>query len=166
MFLLIQTSSQIVWKDLPPLHSTMFLLILFDHSSGSFRRIPLHSTMFLLIPIPTPTDEPPTPFTFHDVSINTCFESLFFQLCFFFTFHDVSINTIRFCCSRRAVYDFTFHDVSINTSFLTLSISSLVCFTFHDVSINTVLSEPFLWLLQSLVLYHKSWHPILKDFDI
>ena len=77
-------------------------------------------------------------FTFHDVSINTMYQtdltsrihlplhSTMFLLIhitmkqielddLYFTFHDVSINTSRQYQEAQYLLDFTFHDVSINT---------------------------------------------------
>ena len=101
--------------------------------------ITLHSTMFLLIQkTGSATITATYLFTFHDVSINTMYQtdltsrihlplhSTMFLLIhitmkqielddLYFTFHDVSINTSRQYQEAQYLLDFTFHDVSINT---------------------------------------------------
>ena len=76
-------------------------------------------------------------FTFHDVSINTIYDSVCAIVYFSFTFHDVSINTPHMSFpphSTSALHSTMFlliqHIWSINFA------SSN--FTFHDVSINTI----------------------------
>ena len=81
-----------------PLHSTMFLLILFTCFSSCALSRTLHSTMFLLIPPPR-TDIVNTLSPLHStmflliLSATVQFHDYFIS----FTFHDVSINTARQC---------------------------------------------------------------------
>ena len=76
----------------------------------------LHSIMYLLIlkssirPFVTCF-----PFTFHNVSINSCFRFPHFPTPTEFTFHNVSINSPHRGIFRERQIRFTFHNVSINS---------------------------------------------------
>ena len=114
MFLLIRHLLPENQSTIPSLHSTMFLLILCSCISYSEYYKSLHSTMFLLIRKAGTARRRGLSFTFHDVSINTLFQTVGISCTWSFTFHDVSINTQQqfASCAWSA---FTFHDVSINT---------------------------------------------------
>ena len=92
MFLLIQHIVKRSFSYISPLHSTMFLLILPCCNCVNASFAPLHSTMFLLILGVDPPACKRSPFTFHNVSINT-HSPLPAALSIHFTFHNVSINT-------------------------------------------------------------------------
>ena len=123
----------------PSLHSTMFLLILWQLPRANISDITLHSTMFLLIRgSTTGIVTSVSSFTFHNVSINTSVTCIV-------TDWPKSLHSTMFLLIPGANLNqlrdsnvFTFHNVSINTGFSrawTVPLSST--FTFHNVSINT-----------------------------
>ena len=116
--------------------------------------------MYLLIPSESPLNLlPPSQFTFHNVSINSLYDSSSSFAKMSFTFHNVSINSIAevrkaiqrenlhsimYLLIQRIVHQvflrimtFTFHNVSINSIWERLYWSWRLSFTFHNVSINS-----------------------------
>ena len=136
MFLLIQSadSSSKVPGTTFTFHDVSINTKIAD--SGLTTGNPLHSTMFLLILWDCRVRLGIWYFTFHDVSINTIAVITIDETPTLFTFHDVSINTKQDSCQCRC--DDTLH----STMFLLIPWRIYTsrrddCFTFHDVSINT-----------------------------
>ena len=74
MFLLIRGCPRLQVYKICYLHSTMFLLILKEQSGHDCFETDLHSTMFLLILFSAGSEHHGEKlFTFHNVSINSCF---------------------------------------------------------------------------------------------
>ena len=94
MYLLILLSPAIAMTDAIDLHSIMYLLIQLDRFLATLPKDNLHSIMYLLIlKLCIKAFNDSVTFTFHNVSINSCWTDETDYRPVIFTFHNVSINS-------------------------------------------------------------------------
>ncbi len=156
-----------------PLHSIMFLLILFIAFASGYCDITLHSIMFLLIPGAGVSQVFFLCFTFHNVSINTntdflimiplsSLHSIMFLLIQTLPVSQVhserTLHSIMFLLIQNAVQDLMNTVVALHSIMFLLILNVYAdlyglapVFTFHNVSINT--KDARIWVCHKLLLY-------------